>query len=163
MSKRLARRSRLSRAASMLILASVLASARLSVAEAQDRAYERGEALAWYISAYVPCEAGMDATSRLKSELDAFSASRDETVIALQLVADDEETCGAVRSLSGELLQVAETRPERFAERLGLAFEIADAEVAAAPSTGSKVDDRTAFARVRAEDETNAPPKRPQR
>lgn len=163
MNKGLARRSRLSGAASMLILASVLAAEGPSVAEAQDRAYERGEALAWYISAYVPCEAGTDATSRLKSELDAFSASRDETVIALQLVADDEETCGAVRGLSGELLQVAEARPERFAERLGLAFEIADAEVAAAPTTGSRVDDRTAFARVRAEDETNAPPKRPQR
>ncbi len=149
--------------ASALILVLFLASTRPGGAEAQDRAYERGEALAWYISAYVPCEDGTDATGRLKSELDAFSASRDETVIALKLVAEDEETCGAVRSLSGQLLQLADSRPERFAERLGLAFEMADAGVAADPSTGAMADDRSAFARVRAEDETRAPPTRPQR
>jgi|GEM_PF-4381579 len=149
--------------ASALIFASVLVFASPTVAEAQDRAYERGEALAWYISAYVPCEAGKDATGRLKSELDAFSASRNETVIALQLVADDEETCGAVRSLSGQLLQLADARPERFAERLGLGFELADAGNAADPSGSPAGEDRTAFARVRAEDGTGAPPTRPER
>ena len=131
--------------ASALIFASVLVFASPTVAEAQDRAYERGEALAWYISAYVPCEAGKDATGRLKSELDAFSASRNETVIALQLVADDEETCGEVRSLSGQLLQLA------------------DAGNAADPSGSPAGEDRTAFARVRAEDGTGAPPTRPER
>ena len=152
-----------SSATSARMLASVFICGSFAVAEAQDRAYERGEALAWHISAYVPCEAGTDPTGRLKSELDAFSASRDETVIALQLVTEDEETCGAVRKLSGELLKLADTRPERFAERLGLAFEMADAGGTAGSLSGATGDDRTAFARVRAEETPIAPPTRPQR
>ena len=133
-------------------------------AAAEEGAYGRAEALAWHISAYVPCEAGADALGRLRSELGAFAATHEETVAALQLVVADEASCGEVRSLSGELLALSDSRPRGFARQLGLAFEIADSgageDAVAQPSGATR---RADMARQRAGQMDNGPPPRPDR
>ena len=80
----------------------------------------RGEKLAWHIEAYVQCNAEL-ALDELRTEVEAFDATRSELILALSILEFDESACAELKDASGALLALAASRPGEFDATFGFA------------------------------------------
>ena len=97
------------------IIITAMAVGALSLPAQADAPFEptRGEKLAWHIEAYVPCKTS-GGLAELKSEVKAFEATRDEMLVALDILELDDNACNELKRTSGKLLALAMNEPEKF-------------------------------------------------
>ncbi len=112
-----------------------------TAASAQDT-MARGEKLAIVIEAYVPCAEGADLTAGMRKEVREFGATRAEVIDALSLLKSDVGACPALRTVSGDLLELTSEDLIAFDRRLGLVTVSEIETVAEKPQpTGRDEDD----------------------
>lgn len=137
----------------LLLAAASFALGAPSWAEAPEE-FERGEKLAWHIEAYTPCDHG-DGIGAIKEEVSTFEATRDEMLIALDIIEHDENACANLKTTSGKLLLLAQNEPEKF----DLAFGFQDQLVAdvSVPEPAAKVKETLATGKKEAKNLTPPP------